>query len=81
VVQAIGKASETLGTFQEAMDRAQGLLDHIIVDIRDGFDTTLSVGDQTINNRVSTYRWIPERIEAGWTVRCEFEIETTVRVP
>lgn len=81
-VKATGKADGITTTFRLAMDRASGLLDHVIQTIRDEAGSTgvLNVGDQTIQARVTNYDYRPARIPDGWVVICDFDINAQVRV-
>jgi hypothetical protein len=76
-VKAAGKASETSGTFEEAMDRAQALLDIVIEELR---DNPPSAGDQSFQPLIESHAFDPLVIDQGWGVICDFDITVRIRV-
>lgn len=77
-VKVDGKSHADSATFQAAMDRAAGLLQHVIAELRDNrHDAGTS---QTVQARVSSYEHQPRETDSGWGVVTNFEISADVRV-
>ena len=77
VVMRSGDASAVSATFELAMNRAEDLLTLIIGEIR---DNPPAVGTQTLRTIVGSGGLRPERVEQGWVVVGDFDIEARVRV-
>lgn len=76
-VKSSGLASDTSATFEAAMDRAQALLDIIIVQLR---DTPPTAGDQAFQPLIETHSFDPLVLDQGWAVQCDFDITVRIRV-
>ena len=77
VALATGGATTDSATFETAMTRAESLLSLIIGEIR---DNPPNVGDQTLRTIVGSGGLRPARVDQGWVVICDFDIEARVRV-
>ena len=77
VVLATGQSTEDSATFETAMARAEDLLELIIGEIK---TNPPSVGTQTLRTIVGSGGMRPARVDQGWVVVCDFDIEALVRV-
>lgn len=77
VVLATGQSTEDSATFETAMGRAEDLLEIVIGQIK---TNPPSVGTQTLRTIVASGGLRPARVDQGWVVVGDFDIDAMVRV-